>query len=175
MSGCRQKNQQKNTKNLIRLGEFKIEDVMPFIENSFEFDPKREYEVNGVKYLVKMNSQRYFTFQKSMNCVSCGIAGTKFFLERFRSDESPHFNLYAEEDGELILMTKDHIVPKSLGGKDYVSNYQTMCSICNNLKGSSNLTPEEIKKIRDHYNQNKNDSRFKGKSIEFFRMDFMNK
>ena len=147
----------KKKSNLIRIGEFKIEDVMPFVENSFEYDPKKEYDVNGVKYIVKMNSQRYFTFQKSMSCAACGLAGTKFFLERFAKDPKfvAHFNLYAEEHGQFILLTKDHIVPKALGGKDYVSNYQTMCSVCNNFKADSNLTLEEIKNLRDIYNQTK--------------------
>ena len=31
-------------------------------------------------------------------------------------------------------MTKDHIIPKSKGGKNELSNYQTMCTYCNNEK-----------------------------------------
>jgi 5-methylcytosine-specific restriction endonuclease McrA len=34
-------------------------------------------------------------------------------------------------------MTKDHIVPKSKGGKDMLSNTQTMCVICNTKKGDT--------------------------------------
>ena len=46
-------------------------------------------------------------------------------------------NLYAiNEKGEEVLMTKDHIEPKSLGGKNSLNNYQTMCTICNCEKGS---------------------------------------
>ena len=46
-----------------------------------------------------------------------------------------HFNLYAEKDGESILMTKDHIIPRSKGGHNHISNLQTMCAICNKNKG----------------------------------------
>lgn len=33
-------------------------------------------------------------------------------------------------------MTKDHIIPKSKGGIDDLSNYQTMCERCNKEKGN---------------------------------------
>jgi hypothetical protein len=53
-------------------------------------------------------------------------------------------------------MTKDHVHPKSYGGVDIHSNYQTMCAVCNNLKGSSNIPLEKIKELRKLYNDNKN-------------------
>ena len=33
-------------------------------------------------------------------------------------------------------MTKDHIIPKSKGGKDILDNFQTMCFECNTKKGN---------------------------------------
>ena len=33
-------------------------------------------------------------------------------------------------------MTKDHILPRSKGGIDDISNYQTMCKPCNEVKGN---------------------------------------
>ena len=38
------------------------------------------------------------------------------------------------ENNEEILFTKDHITPRSKGGKNHISNYQTMCSKCNEGK-----------------------------------------
>lgn len=35
-----------------------------------------------------------------------------------------------------IDMTKDHIFPHNKGGKNNISNYQTMCVKCNVAKGS---------------------------------------
>ena len=41
-----------------------------------------------------------------------------------------------DDNGEEILMTKDHILPRSKGGIDDISNYQTMCKLCNEAKGN---------------------------------------
>lgn len=58
--------------------------------------------------------------------------------EKRPKDVSYHLNLYAvDENGKEILMTKDHIIPKSKGGKDHISNYQTMCVRCNMTKGNN--------------------------------------
>jgi len=67
-------------------------------------------------------------------------------------DQSPHFNLYGEENGRLVLMTKDHILAKSQGGQDELNNYATMCSTCNNLKGHYNLSNEQVFELRKLYN-----------------------
>jgi 5-methylcytosine-specific restriction endonuclease McrA len=32
------------------------------------------------------------------------------------------------------MMTKDHIMPKSKGGKNHFDNYEPMCSDCNTEK-----------------------------------------
>lgn len=69
-------------------------------------------------------------------CAKCGIIGTKFLLQRHEGNSRPHFNLFAVKDDELILMTKDHIVPKSMGGNNHLSNLQTMCGPCNHEKGN---------------------------------------
>jgi hypothetical protein len=136
----------------IRIGEFSFDDVFPYITKK---ESKRDYEVDGVKYSVKMNSQRYFLFRQCPKCVACGLVGTKIFLEEDSIDPHPHFNLYGEEDDRLILLTKDHIHAKSCGGEDNHSNYQTMCAICNNIKGNANLTLAGIRQLRLLYNENK--------------------
>lgn len=88
---------------------------------------------------IKGNSHRYQTFfTKGLRCVCCGIEGQYFAKEKSGKDKSYHLNLYAvDDDGNEVLMTKDHIIPKSKGGKDHISNYQTMCEACNFAKGNS--------------------------------------
>lgn len=90
---------------------------------------------------LKANSQRYtLFFKKGFKCVKCGIEGKYFAKERDTSSNSNkyHLNLYAlDENGKEVLMTKDHIIPKSKGGKNKLENYQTMCCICNKKKGNT--------------------------------------
>ncbi len=136
----------------IRLGEFRPDEVLPYITKD---DTRRDYEIDGKKYSVRMNSHRYFIFRENMACVACGIVGDLMLLEQHPHDKNPHFNLYAIDGNKLILMTKDHIQPKSCGGEDIHSNYQTMCIVCNNLKGSANMTLAGIASVRAVYDENK--------------------
>lgn len=90
-------------------------------------------EVEG--YRVYRQSLRYVTFyKKGCTCASCGKVGTYFELDPGDNSNRKHFNLYAD-DG--TLMTKDHIVPKKHGGKNIISNLQTMCVTCNCAKGAN--------------------------------------
>jgi len=75
---------------------------------------------------------------KGVKCATCGIEGIYFYKERGGiRDKIFHVNLYGVNDeGEEVLMTKDHIKPKSKGGMDHIDNMQTMCYICNSKKGN---------------------------------------
>jgi len=86
----------------------------------------------------RKNSARLVLFKtKGTVCVRCGIKGTQFILETHDLTVTPHLNLYGMNvKGELVLMTKDHIVPKSKGGLNALENYDPMCSPCNAKKGS---------------------------------------
>lgn len=55
-------------------------------------------------------------------------------MERNGKDEPYHMNLYGTKNGQEILFTKDHILPKSKGGTNTMDNYQIMCRICNEKK-----------------------------------------
>jgi 5-methylcytosine-specific restriction endonuclease McrA len=54
-----------------------------------------------------------------------------------------HVCVYCGCNNKLIL-TIDHIIPKSRGGSDEPQNKQVTCLICNHLKGS--LTEQEFRK-----------------------------
>lgn len=106
---------------------------------------KDKYYVLPNGYKVKPSSLRYQTFDKNLTCAGCGIKGRFLALEKCLSDfggdegekegQGYHLNLYAlDEMGREVLMTKDHIIPKSKGGPDHINNMQTMCTYCNAKK-----------------------------------------
>jgi hypothetical protein len=130
-----------NPRNMIRKEKYTIEEVLSkaklFIDMK-KTDPRQRVEFDGD--LMKMASDRYKCFILSgTKCVSCGIEGQYFFKERDSKGTNKtdiyHFNLYAVDgEGNEVLMTKDHIIPVSKGGKNELANYQTMCSHCNEDK-----------------------------------------
>lgn len=94
--------------------------------------------VDGIK--IRSDSQRYAVFKKSVKCCHCGIEGTFFAAEKSKACNPQHYhlNLYGlNADGEEVLFTKDHILPKSKGGENVIKNYQTMCTVCNGKKGNN--------------------------------------
>lgn len=102
--------------------------------------------------LISMDSARYRVFSKSVRCVRCGCKGVFYAKERnarydkgantyYATNNDWHFNLYARVNGRDVLMTKDHIIPRTHGGPDTDDNYQTMCSPCNSRKGSKREGP----------------------------------
>lgn len=101
-------------------------------------------------YAVYPRSLRYKTFiEKGYTCVCCGRKGAYYALEcdEKLNPNRAHFNLYSEDD---VLMTKDHIFPKSKGGKDCIENMQTMCVLCNKQKGSripENYNKEVVEEV----------------------------
>lgn len=109
---------------------------------------KLEITVNNNKtYFVNLDSLRLEVFKLNKKCVCCGVEGNILHVERFYNQKTPHLNLYHfdSESGRKVLMTKDHIIPKSKGGKDHISNLQTMCCICNFAKSDKDISLEQLK------------------------------
>lgn len=125
---------------MIVYAEYSAEQIMPLLirKANGEIIGKHVLLTEHGPFDVSLGSQRLQLFSKNHTCVACGITGSVFRLEAHSSDVNrPHLNLYAEKDGKWILMTKDHIVPKSKGGPDHPDNLQTMCHVCNETKGDT--------------------------------------
>lgn len=126
-------------KGLHRKENLTIEEVYDAVKDVlFEPEEKKAMVViNGDK--IKGNSQRFQTFfTKGLKCACCGIEGKYFGKEKDFNAARYHLNLYAlDESGNEVLMTKDHIVPRSKGGASELYNYQTMCVKCNIAKGNN--------------------------------------
>ena len=82
-----------------------------------------------------------------MKCAKCGLEASFAAIEKNTSSKDKyHINVYGtrKEDGKHIMLTKDHIYPKSIGGLDIMENYQTLCETCNTKKNNiADISVEE--------------------------------
>jgi|AntRauTorckE6833_2_1112554.scaffolds.fasta_scaffold00137_40 hypothetical protein len=109
---------------------------------------------------VDLTSYRYRNYKyNSLECSCCGVKGLFFCLEKAKRGlykyRQPHFNLYGlVAENEPIMMTIDHITPKSLGGSNDVDNLHTMCEKCNFKKGNKDVAiPNYIGFLRSNTHQ----------------------
>lgn len=128
---------------LERIRVFTIEEVEALVKTDVinseckSIDKNCQHNIQVEGHDVYTTSLRYKTFiEKGYRCVCCGRTGAYYALEKAIGSKQnrAHFNLYSN-DG--VLMTKDHILPRSKGGIDRIENMQTMCTICNSNKGNS--------------------------------------
>lgn len=125
-----------------RKGIVLIKDILPI------FAPNRECTVVKGKMLrkffgvnVSVNTKTLRMFEREgIVCSHCRIKGKFFIIEKERLQTTAKYysaTLYAEKDGELIMMNKDHIIPKAMGGgASGKVNIQPTCIECNSKKGS---------------------------------------
>lgn len=126
--------------------------VMDFINGTNRI--RQDITIDNVKMHAISDRYKLF-FTKGYKCVNCGLEGKFFALEKRKTDTIYHLNLYGyDKNGNEILFTKDHIIPKSKGGKDILENYQTMCEKCNMRKGNKMDGEPEVEKIPKKYNSN---------------------
>lgn len=98
------------------------------------YKQKGKYAYIG-EYKLRSKDDRYLNFiTNGFKCNKCGIEGKYVKLENNRK-QGYHLNVYAiDKTGKEVLLTKDHIYPKSKGGLDSIKNYQVLCTRCNSKK-----------------------------------------
>lgn len=129
---------EKVTKRLkyTRLATYSLEEILPYIT------AKEKTKIKLGEYSPNCCSLRLQTFKRDIEkgldyCPKCGIKVSFFALE-YQFKCNPHLNLYGlNNEGEEILMTRDHIIPLSKGGPDTLDNLQIMCYDCNIEKGAN--------------------------------------
>jgi 5-methylcytosine-specific restriction endonuclease McrA len=130
----------KTHKVLNRIKSYSVGEIFDFLRvNPFvpECNNKngrltKQYYVDSEGNKMSVRRARVF-LEKGTSC-KCGLEGSFFSLDKWH-DGSMHLDLYAKDEvGDEVLMTVDHIFPKSKGGKDDIENYEPMCKVCNEKK-----------------------------------------
>jgi len=136
---------------LRKLDKIPINTVLPYVEYPKFKDKINRLDINGD--LVNIRSKRLFTFKNfGIKCRCCGLEGKYFLKEKNLNDLYYHLNLYGLTlENKEEMLTHDHKIPLSRGGKNNISNMQTLCNTCNFLKNNSMINIIELKKIKDNY------------------------
>lgn len=95
---------------------------------------------------------------RSMKCWNCNIEADRFIAKHHKNDlnKPPVLELFAHTEHALVMMTRDHIIPVSLGGSDHVDNLRPACEICNNKrKNTMNKEDQEFMNKNTHLWRNK--------------------
>lgn len=122
----------------LQRGTLNPSDVLPFVNRGL-----MDFVGNDKKtYRVQIGHRDIRTFARQPACVQCGLKGSKFLLfpsnavMRHKDKRSGRLVFMGTKDnGEDVLMTIDHIQPRSKNGSNSLKNLQTMCRICNMEKG----------------------------------------
>lgn len=101
-------------------------------------------EVLGLKIALKQKKLKLF--KSNPRCACCDTKAEYFQVCRTNtSKKGEGFLRLISENG--IPFTVDHIVPKARGGdKTALHNLQSMCEVCNNIKGDMSLSLYEKQK-----------------------------
>ena len=121
----------KKTNIVERIKTYSIDFIFSFIKNN----PDAEFYIDEEGNRCKLRRAKIF-YEKGINCThkDCTLEGKYFALDKW-TDGGFHFELYTEDyDGEELIITVDHIIPRAKGGKDHMDNYSPMCRICNHIK-----------------------------------------
>ena len=128
---------------------FTLEQIIPLLSKH-----KESFTINDKEYVVYLGKSTQKLFAGSQVCVNCGRTGTHFRLYHDPKQSIPKFiNSMCLFSDDNMLMTADHIVPRSAGGLTHSINLQVMCLKCNQKKADKLPSPEIVDRITEHMNR----------------------
>ena len=132
---------------MARLAKFDIPYVLPHLARpNTHLESQNVWDIQLGEKRIRLftGRSRYQLIKKTQVCACCGLQGSFFTVESGRN-HAPHLRLYGiGRYNKHIIMTLDHIIPKSQGGRREPDNSQMLCKICNTIKDNDVLSIEEL-------------------------------
>lgn len=104
------------------------------------------------QYKQYRNRERWLIFaEHNFQCVYCKMVGQ--FVVFWKDDNQIRWDSHVDlaaiySDGRRVMMTIDHVIPKSKGGSNQRDNKVCACSPCNHKKEDKLLEPELYLQIK---------------------------
>lgn len=138
----------KYTKPYIFFNEISLDDGLKLLSA-----PRGERLVKGREVSLCSGAMLFLALEGSeIKCWKCGCVADRWVLMLGPNDlvkSKPVLNLFAYKHGRLVMMNRDHIIPKSVGGMDTVKNLRPACEDCNGNRGNA-LEGEELEFAKAH-------------------------
>lgn len=109
--------------------------------------PAEEGEIIKWIHKTRYNRLKITTLEQTA-CRFCG-AIPEYVIKYRDNGGGVHCDPYFIRGRKLIMSTVDHILPKSLGGRNTIENYRPLCATCNTNRGND-ISLEDYVKIIDN-------------------------
>jgi hypothetical protein len=97
--------------------------------------------------------------EPAIRCFNCGLKASVWIVDRSANEQYPNrqqgvinrrMNLFGRNaEGELVMMTQDHIIPVSKGGFTVLENLRPACERCNSRRGNT-MNANDLKFMKQH-------------------------
>lgn len=114
-------------------------------KNREKYKNNKKYYQEYLKEWRKNNKDKVFKYRKDRRLLKLFSCGSHTYLEWVELKKEYNYTCpcCGRQEPE-ILLTRDHIVPLSIGGSDKIENIQPLCQSCNSKKSTKTIKYKKL-------------------------------